>query len=75
MAPEDVADAVASVLRAAVGGEGSPHDGTTYRLTGPEAFTLAVAAATLGAVVGREIHADYLTAHPDSWDHLRPAGA
>ncbi|WP_072690853.1 NAD(P)H-binding protein [Rhodococcus marinonascens] len=51
VAPDDVADAVAAVLTTGNG----DHDGATYRLTGPEAFTLADAAETMTTVTGRSV--------------------
>jgi NAD(P)H dehydrogenase (quinone) len=45
----DIADAAAAVLA----GEG--HVGATYDLTGPEAFTLAEAAATITRLTGRKV--------------------
>jgi NAD(P)H dehydrogenase (quinone) len=45
----DIADAAAAVLA----GEGEV--GATYELTGPEAFTLAEAAATIRRITGREV--------------------
>ena len=45
----DVAAAVAPILT------GSGHDGRIYDLTGPDAFTLADAAALMSRVAGREI--------------------
>jgi NAD(P)H dehydrogenase (quinone) len=44
---DDVADVVTAVLTTA------GHDGSTYDVTGPEAFTLAEAAATMTEVTGR----------------------
>jgi NAD(P)H dehydrogenase (quinone) len=44
----DIAEAAAAVLA----GEG--HEGETYDLTGPEAFTLEEAAATITRITGRE---------------------
>ncbi|MEV6397593.1 SDR family oxidoreductase [Streptomyces sp. NPDC051907] len=49
VAHDDVADAAAAVLL----GEG--HDGRTYDLTGPQAFTLEEAAAELGRAAGRPV--------------------
>jgi NAD(P)H dehydrogenase (quinone) len=46
---DDVAASAAAVLTS----EG--HDGRTYDLTGPEAFTLAEAAAAIGRATGREV--------------------
>ncbi|MEV0947044.1 NAD(P)H-binding protein [Rhodococcus sp. NPDC049939] len=51
VAPDDVADAAAAVLSTGNG----DHDGRTYRLTGPEAFTLADAAETITRVTGRPV--------------------
>jgi uncharacterized protein YbjT (DUF2867 family) len=46
---DDVADSVVAVLI------GDGHDGATYDVTGPEAFTLAEAAAELSRATGRDI--------------------
>lgn len=51
VAPDDVADAVTAVLTTGNG----DHDGVTYRLTGPEAFTLTEAAETITRVTGRSV--------------------
>ncbi|MCQ4119463.1 SDR family oxidoreductase [Rhodococcus tibetensis] len=51
VAPDDVADAVTAVLTTGNG----DHDGATYRLTGPEAFTLTEAAETITTVTGRSV--------------------
>ncbi|MGW4231986.1 NAD(P)H-binding protein [Streptomyces sp. NPDC004980] len=51
VAHEDIADAASAVLLE----EGSGHDGMTYDLTGPEAFTLAEAAEELSRRTGRTI--------------------
>ncbi|HWU08828.1 MAG TPA: SDR family oxidoreductase [Streptomyces sp.] len=48
---EDIADSASAVLL----DEGRDHDGATYDLTGPEAFTLADAAAELSRCTGRTI--------------------
>ena len=48
VAQDDIAAAVTAVLLAA-----AAHEGRTYSLTGPEAVTLAEAAATLGRMLGR----------------------
>jgi len=48
---EDIADAASAVLL----DEGTGHDGVTYDLTGPEAFTLAEAAGELSRRTGRVI--------------------
>ncbi|MEU0134250.1 SDR family oxidoreductase [Streptomyces sp. NPDC006296] len=48
---EDIADAATAVLLDA----GTDHDGATYDLTGPEAFTLAEAAEELSRHTGRTI--------------------
>lgn len=50
VARADVAACAAAVLRDPV-----PHAGATYDLTGPEAITLAEAAAVIGAHQGREV--------------------
>ena len=47
---DDIADAVAAVLAAP-----EPHDGQSYDLTGPSAFTLAEAAEEMSRAWGREI--------------------
>ncbi|MCX4823592.1 SDR family oxidoreductase [Streptomyces sp. NBC_01142] len=49
VAHEDIADVAAAVLL----GEG--HDGATYDITGPEAFSLAEAAAELSRAAGRTV--------------------
>ncbi|WP_327114806.1 SDR family oxidoreductase [Streptomyces sp. NBC_01341] len=51
VAHEDIADAASAVLL----DEGTGHDGVTYDLTGPEAFTLAEAAEELSRVTGRTV--------------------
>ncbi|GAA2998005.1 SDR family oxidoreductase [Streptomyces fulvorobeus] len=51
VAHEDIADAAAAVLL----DEGTAHDGVTYDLTGPEAFTLAEAAEELARRTGRPV--------------------
>lgn len=48
---QDIADAASAVLLDA----GTGHDGATYDLTGPEAFTLAEAAGELSRRTGRTI--------------------
>ncbi|MEU2676545.1 SDR family oxidoreductase [Streptomyces sp. NPDC007107] len=48
---DDIADSAAAVLL----DEGTTHDGTTYNLTGPVAFTLAEAAGELSRRTGRAI--------------------
>ncbi|MFI9628294.1 NAD(P)H-binding protein [Streptomyces sp. NPDC052042] len=55
VAHEDVADAATAVLLADTESDGTRHDGATYDLTGPEAFTLAEAAEQLGRATGRTI--------------------
>ncbi|MCM2411805.1 SDR family oxidoreductase [Streptomyces sp. RKAG290] len=55
VAHEDIADSAAAVLLAGADLSGPSHDGQTYDLTGPEAFTLAEAAEELGRVTGRTI--------------------
>ncbi|MEV7399004.1 SDR family oxidoreductase [Streptomyces sp. NPDC091267] len=55
VAHEDIADSAAAVLLAGADPSGPSHDGQTYDLTGPEAFTLAEAAEELGRVTGRAI--------------------
>jgi NAD(P)H dehydrogenase (quinone) len=49
VARDDVADVAAAVLR------GGGHEGKTYDLTGPVAFTLAEAAEQLTEISGREV--------------------
>ncbi|WP_329040494.1 NAD(P)H-binding protein [Streptomyces sp. NBC_00178] len=51
VAHEDIADAASAVLL----DEGTGHDGVTYDLTGPEAFTLAEAAQELSRITGRPV--------------------
>jgi NAD(P)H dehydrogenase (quinone) len=46
---DDIADVAAAVIA------GGDHDGETYDVTGPEAITLAEAAAALGRATGRSI--------------------
>ncbi|MFJ8748198.1 SDR family oxidoreductase [Streptomyces sp. NPDC102441] len=48
---DDIADSASAVLL----DEGTTHDGATYDLTGPEAFTLAEAAGELSRRTGRAI--------------------
>ena len=50
VARADVADVAATVLRSP-----ARHADTAYELTGPEAFTMAEAAARAGAFLGREL--------------------
>ena len=50
VARADVADVATAVLRAP-----ADHANTAYELTGPEAFTMAEAAARAGAFLGREL--------------------
>ncbi|MGZ4456857.1 MAG: NAD(P)H-binding protein [Nocardioides sp.] len=50
VARADVAEAAVAVLS-----DPAAHAGATYTLTGPEAFTMAEAAARAGAVLGREL--------------------
>jgi NAD(P)H dehydrogenase (quinone) len=50
VAQDDIADAAIAVLR-----DPAPHAGKTYDLTGPEALTLADAAAILERATGREV--------------------
>ncbi|MEU0146946.1 NAD(P)H-binding protein [Streptomyces sp. NPDC006288] len=51
VAHEDIADSAAAVLTE----RGTGHDGVTYDLTGPEAFTLAEAAVELTRRTGRTV--------------------
>lgn len=57
VARRDVADVAVAVLLAAVTAApaGSPHDGRTYDLTGPEALSLAEVARTITEVTGRPV--------------------
>ncbi|MCG7525588.1 NAD(P)H-binding protein, partial [Streptomyces sp. OfavH-34-F] len=55
VAHEDIADAATAVLLAGADATGPSHDGRTYDLTGPEAFTLAEAAEELSRVTGRTV--------------------
>ncbi|THA70322.1 SDR family oxidoreductase [Streptomyces sp. A0958] len=55
VAHEDIADAATAVLLADTDATGPSHDGQTYELTGPEAFTLAEAAEELSRAAGRTI--------------------
>jgi len=57
VARRDVADVAVAVLLAAVAAApaGSPHDGRTYDLTGPEALSLAEVARTITEVTGRPV--------------------
>lgn len=55
VAHEDIADAATAVLLADTERDDTRHDGVTYDLTGPEAFTLAEAAEELGRAAGRTI--------------------
>lgn len=59
VARRDVADVAVAVLRAAASGAsgaaGSPHDGRTYDLTGPESLSLADAARIITEVTGRAV--------------------
>ncbi|MEU5821276.1 NAD(P)H-binding protein [Streptomyces sp. NPDC047803] len=55
VAHEDIADAATAVLLADTDATGPSHDGRTYDLTGPEAFTLAEAAEELSRVTGRTV--------------------
>jgi NAD(P)H dehydrogenase (quinone) len=50
---DDIADVAVAVL--GDGGNGGGHDGRTYDMTGPEAFSLAEAAEELSRVAGRPI--------------------
>ncbi|MFB6874225.1 NAD(P)H-binding protein [Streptomyces sp. NPDC056323] len=55
VAHDDIADAAVAVLLADTGSADTRHDGITYDLTGPEAFTLAEAAEELTRVTGRTV--------------------
>jgi uncharacterized protein YbjT (DUF2867 family) len=48
--PKDIGAVAAEVLA------GTGHAGQAYTLTGPEAITLAQAAATIGEVAGRQVN-------------------
>ncbi|MFE7790892.1 NAD(P)H-binding protein [Streptomyces sp. NPDC057460] len=61
VAHEDIADAATAVLLADTESEDTRHDGVTYDLTGPEAFTLAEAAEELSRATGRTV-----TYHPET---------
>ncbi|MEV0488609.1 NAD(P)H-binding protein [Streptomyces atratus] len=61
VAHEDIADAATAVLLAGTESADTRHDGVTYDLTGPEAFTLAEAAEELSRATGRTI-----TYHPET---------
>lgn len=61
VAHEDIADAATAVLLADTESQDNRHDGVTYDLTGPEAFTLAEAAEELSRATGRTI-----TYHPET---------
>lgn len=50
VARDDIADAAVAVLR-----DPGAHDGQVYELTGPEALSLADAAARLSAITGRTV--------------------
>ncbi|MDK0522136.1 NAD(P)H-binding protein [Streptomyces sp. ML-6] len=55
VAHEDIADAATAVLLADTEHAETRHDGVTYDLTGPEAFTLAEAAEELSRATGRTV--------------------
>ncbi|MFE7468783.1 NAD(P)H-binding protein [Streptomyces sp. NPDC057499] len=62
VAHDDIADAAVTVLLAGTGGGGdgtgggaTRHDGRSYDLTGPEAFTLTEAAEELSRATGRTV--------------------
>ncbi|MFD7864814.1 SDR family oxidoreductase [Streptomyces sp. NPDC059783] len=55
VAHEDIADAATAVLLSDTDPTGPTHDAMTYDLTGPEAFTLAEAAAELSRASGRTV--------------------
>jgi uncharacterized protein YbjT (DUF2867 family) len=57
VAQADVAEAAVRVLADAASVEHGPtaHDGVSYEITGPEAFTLAEAAARVSAATGRDV--------------------
>ncbi|WP_213454205.1 SDR family oxidoreductase [Rhizomonospora bruguierae] len=54
VALDDIADVAVAVLRAA-DDRGSPHDGATYELSGPQALTMAEAAAALTRATGLRV--------------------
>lgn len=68
VARADVAETVAAVLTSRA------HDGMTYDNTGPEAFTLADAAAELSRVIGREVRYVDETLE-QAWESRRSLGA
>ncbi|MFF3534680.1 NAD(P)H-binding protein [Streptomyces sp. NPDC002466] len=55
VAHDDIADAATAVLLADTEHADTRHDGVTYDLTGPEAFTLAEAAEELSRATGRTV--------------------
>ncbi|MFF2013734.1 NAD(P)H-binding protein [Streptomyces sp. NPDC058195] len=55
VAHDDIADAAVTVLLADAGDGAARHDGRSYDLTGPEAFTLAEAAQELSRASGRTV--------------------
>ncbi|MGC5401790.1 SDR family oxidoreductase [Streptomyces sp. DT20] len=55
VAHEDIADAATAVLLPGGATADTAHDGATYELTGPRAFTLAEAAEELSRAAGRAI--------------------
>ena len=84
VARDDCADVAAAVLRADDGAlhEASPHDrtphdrtleGRTLDVTGPEALTLAQAAAVLAEVCGRPVEYRPQTVE-EAWATRRPSG-
>jgi uncharacterized protein YbjT (DUF2867 family) len=69
VARDDAADVAAAVL----GSDGAALDGRTLDVTGPEALTLAEAAAVLGGVSGRAVHYRPQTVE-EAWATRRPSG-
>ncbi|GAB3589746.1 SDR family oxidoreductase [Angustibacter peucedani] len=55
VAQDDVAEVATAVLLGIADDGTSPHDGTTYDVTGPEAVSLPEVARTIGEVTGREV--------------------
>jgi uncharacterized protein YbjT (DUF2867 family) len=50
VAQDDIADAAVAVLR-----DPASHQGSTYRLTGPQSLTLGDATAVISTVTGRDV--------------------
>lgn len=66
---DDLADVAVSVLTDPVA-----HESATYDVTGPEAFTLGEAAATMARVSGKPIRFEHETVE-EAWSSRRPSGA